>query len=168
MNGIFDLRSRRGIVFLCYCLLIVLTLVFIFNNSSYSREESAAQSQSLAEILKSFFDPHNKLTPDEFEHLIRKLAHFAEFGLLGFEFALLAFHVSEGFKLRDAIYSAFACLLTANFDEFFQSFTQRGSKVSDVFIDFSGSVCGIAAAYVAAITIRAIYRKSKAKKALTK
>ena len=168
MKELFNIKTKRGIIFLCYCLLIILTLVFIFNNSSYSREESAAQSESLAGMLKPFFDPNEKLTLDEFEHIIRTMAHFAEFGLLGFEFALLAFHISKGFKLRDSVYCAFASLFLATIDEYTQLFTERGSEVADVLVDFSGALCGIAAAYILAVTVRAIYRKSKLKSSSNK
>ena len=159
MSAIIDLKSKRGIVLLCYCLLILLTVAFIFNNSLFSKDESGAQSGALARLLKPIFDPLDKLPFEEFEHIIRKAAHFSEFGLLGLECALLAFHISRGFKIRDAVYSAFATLLVADLDELLQLFTERGSRVSDVFIDFSGAVCGIAAGYAAAITVRAIYRR---------
>lgn len=166
MNGIFNIKSKRGIIFFCYCLIILLTVCFIFNNSVASKEESAEQSGEISESLKPVLDPNDKLTDSEFEHLVRKTAHFSEFALLGFEFALLAFHISEGFKLRDAIYSASASLLLADCDELLQNFTERGSLVTDVFIDFSGAICGITAGYIAALTVRAIYRRAVAKKAL--
>lgn len=164
MNGIFNVKSKRGIIFFCYCLVILLTLCFIFGNSVATREESAEQSGAVSDSLKPVLDPKDKLTDSEFELLIRKTAHFSEFALLGFELALFAFHISMGFKLRDAIYSVSASLLLANCDELLQNFTERGSKVTDVFIDFGGAICGIVAGYIVAYIVRAIYRKAVTKK----
>lgn len=161
MKGLLDLKSKRGILFAVYCLVIILTLAFIFSNSILSKEDSSKQSGFLSSLMKPLLDPFGNLSADQFEHIIRKLAHFSEFALLGFEFALLAFHVSEGFKLRDAVYSAFAGLLCANTDEFLQLFTGRGSMVSDVFIDFCGALCGIAVGYAVALTAKALRKKKK-------
>ena len=164
MKELFNFRTKRGIVFLCYCILIALTVCFIFNNSSFSKEESAAQSESLASFIKPIIDFANRLSFNEFEHIVRKLAHFSEFGLLGVELALLAFHISRKFKPRDAVYAAFASLLIADLDEFLQLFTERGSMVSDVFIDFSGALCGIAAGYILMAVITSIRKKAHEKK----
>jgi len=78
---------------------------------------------------------------------IRKNAHV-------FLYLILAVLVSKAFfvykyKGKNAlIYIMFICLLYAVLDEFHQSFTiGRSSLVSDVLIDFSGSLIGIAVFY---------------------
>ena len=56
------------------------------------------------------------------------------------------------------VYIMFLCLLYAVLDEFHQRFTGRSSLVSDVLIDFSGSLLGMALFYLAYYKI---YRKRK-------
>jgi VanZ family protein len=92
------------------------------------------------------------------------MGHIVEFALLGIELALLAFHLSSSFKLRDAIYAAFGGLLVANVDELIQTFTARGSAVSDVFIDLGGLVFGLAVGYGIVYGVRAILRSARAKR----
>lgn len=76
-------------------------------------------------------------------YVIRKSAHFFEYGLLA---ALLAidFYLFKQSRLNLVMYSLFITLLCAVGDEFYQSFIGRGSDVRDIVIDFSGSLFGIA------------------------
>ncbi len=76
-------------------------------------------------------------------YIIRKSAHFFEYGLLA---ALLAidFYFFNQSRLNLVVYSLFITLLCAVGDEFYQSFIGRGSNVRDIVIDFSGALFGIA------------------------
>ena len=78
----------------------------------------------------------------EVAYVIRKSAHFFEYGLLS---ALLAidFYLFKQSRLNSVIYSLFITLLCAVGDEFYQSFIGRGSNVRDIIIDFSGALFGI-------------------------
>lgn len=86
------------------------------------------------------------LTKEKFRkdvaYIIRKSAHFFEYGLLA---ALLAitFYLLKQSKLNLVIYSLFITLMCAVGDEFYQSFIGRGSNVRDIVIDFSGALFGI-------------------------
>lgn len=93
-------------------------------------------------------------------YIIRKSAHFFEYGLLA---ALLAidFYLFKQSRLNLVMYSLFITLLCAVGDEFYQSFIGRGSDVRDIVIDFSGSLFGIACVGV----VLWIVRKSKGMKA---
>ncbi len=75
--------------------------------------------------------------------LIRKNAHAFEYIV----FSILISHILMlyGMKGKDAIiYILFISLFYALTDEYHQSFVQgRGSLVSDVFIDFGGSLIGV-------------------------
>lgn len=75
-------------------------------------------------------------------YVIRKSAHFFEYGLLS---ALLAidFYLFKQSRLNLVIYSLFITLLCAVGDEFYQSFIGRGSTVRDIVIDFCGALFGI-------------------------
>lgn len=75
--------------------------------------------------------------------LIRKNAHAFEYFVL----AILLGYIFLQFKFKGinaAVYILFACLLYAVIDEFHQSFVPgRTSLVSDVLIDFLGSILGL-------------------------
>lgn len=75
-------------------------------------------------------------------YIIRKSAHFFEYGLLA---ALLAidFYLFQQSKVNIVVYSLFITLMCAVGDEFYQSFIGRGSNVRDIVIDFSGALFGI-------------------------
>ena len=165
LKKIFTPKNNRAIVCAVYVILILITMLFIFRNSFASMEESAAQSDKIIQIVRPIIDPNKTMNDQQVEHIVRKSAHFVEFGTLGFEFALLAFHISRAVKLRDGIYVAAASLLTANLDELLQIYSQRGSMVSDVFIDFGGALIGIIAGFTVSYLVRATYRAAKVKKA---
>lgn len=152
--------DRRRIAVILLCLLIAATVAFIFGNSLKSRAESGAQSHGLADFLQSLIDPSGRIDRDVFHTAIRKLAHFTEFFALGCELALLRYLLC-GRLLGVGLFSvAFTLLATANTDEFIQSFTGRGSLVSDALIDFSGGLTGAGAALlVIHIILRVIGRR---------
>lgn len=64
-------------------ILIALTLAFIWSNSMQSRAVSGGMSGSLKTWLEQLL--HTEIS----EFLLRKAAHFSEYGLLGVEFSLL-------------------------------------------------------------------------------
>ncbi len=120
-------------------LLTALVLVFIFSNSFAGQEESAQDSafimQLIEPILELFVGKGNVT-----QHLVRKLAHFCEFGLLGLLLGLR----SRKPNCR-VLLLALLCALT---DETIQIFTGRGPQVQDVWLDFAGAVTGILAGCV--------------------
>ena len=64
--------------------LIILTLLFIWGNSLLNREQSSGESAWVMQLVTPFlelFVGKGSVT----ERLVRKLAHFAEFALLGLE-----------------------------------------------------------------------------------
>lgn len=84
---------------------------------------------------------------NELDHIVRKNAH-------GFLYMVLAIFVScalflNNKKGKDAvIYILFICLFYAVTDEFHQSFIPgRTSMVSDILVDFAGSLLGLIAFY---------------------
>ena len=152
--------DRRRITVLLLCLLIVATLAFIFGNSVKSKSESGELSHGIADFVQSIVDPDGRIDRDSFHTFIRKLAHFVEFGLLGAELVLLRCLLC-GRLLGVGVFSiAFSLLAVANVDEFIQSFTGRGSLVSDVLIDFSGGACGAAAAALAIHIVIGLKRRA--------
>ena len=121
-------------------LLILLTLGFIWGNSMKSIPESQAMSLSLLSRIKPLLDAI--FGPDRItDHIIRKTAHFCEFALLGAELRLL-FLLLRQRGLQGSANSLFAGLAAAVADEAIQIFSQRGSRVADVVLDFSGVFFG--------------------------
>jgi len=114
--------------------LILLTLAFIFSRSmksvSDSSQESLLITHIITPVLEVFLGKGNVT-----DHIVRKLAHFCEFGLLGFEMA--------AFFQKRSLWPFFCSLLCALGDETIQIFFDRGSQVADVWLDFSGAFCGI-------------------------
>ena len=76
-------------------------------------------------------------------HQIRKLAHFAEYTLLGF-LAMLCLRVYTRRFVRHISWPLLFGLLVANTDETIQLLMAgRSSQLTDVWIDFSGVCAGL-------------------------
>jgi VanZ family protein len=122
--------------------LIVLTLIFIFRNSTDSKEESSALSLYVKElvgpILEVFVGKGNVT-----EHLVRKLAHFTEFFALGTEFSFLIINEKQVAPAGISLI-LLAGLVSALSDETIQLFFDRGSSVMDVWLDFAGYCSAVA------------------------
>jgi len=95
--------------------------------------------------------------------LVRKLAHFSEYAVLGVLMYLL---FSTPQRRSRGVLPAAACLGTAGVDEFLQRFAEdRAPALRDVGIDFAGSCLGIlAAAAILALLYHAV-RKRREKNA---
>ncbi len=124
--------------------LIILTIAFIWSNSFQSVPESQADSLSVVEAIEPLLKLGSGGTKMDVERF-RKLAHFAEFWLLGLELALLLIAVRK-VSLQNAVNCLFASLVVAVVDETIQVFSDRGSRVTDVLLDFSGAMTGVLSA----------------------
>jgi len=130
------MKKRR----LALLIAIILTLAFIWGNSLLNREQSSDESawvlQLVTPILELFIGKGSVT-----EHLVRKLAHFTEFSLLGFELFFWFSAVRE--KGKEILLLAMAHgLFAALTDETIQLFSARGSQVQDVWLDFAGATTG--------------------------
>jgi VanZ family protein len=94
------------------------------------------------------------------EHMIRKLAHFCEYALLGF-LITSTIHAWRD-KTKPHVYKLlFWCLLIPLSDESLQLFVDgRSGMVQDVVLDFAGSIFGILA-YVGISSLLHFSRKEK-------
>lgn len=131
--------KRKELLRVFVLLFILLTLSFIWSRSMKSRAESAAESAAVGAFLTPFlewFVGEGNVT----DHLVRKLAHFCEFGLLGVETALWFSLREKHFRFP---FGAALGFLAAAVDETIQLFVGRGSQFSDVLLDFCGFVCGM-------------------------
>ncbi len=119
-------------------------VIFIF--TSQTAEISSGVSGGFVRLIINSFDL-NFLTDGGLEILhtvIRKFAHFTEFFILG-ALAAAALHESA---LKPRIYTAaIFCAVIASTDEALQLFVPgREGKITDVLLDCTGAVFGIAAA----------------------
>jgi VanZ family protein len=144
--------------------LIAAALVFIWGNSLESKEISSEKSALLLKTITFLMEPifgKGNIT----DHLIRKLAHFMEFGLLG---ALLSLYATMRgrTKVQSVLNCMFFCLAAAVADEAIQLISARGSQVADVLLDFAGAALGILIV-IFWKWLRLISQKTKSDKELT-
>ena len=134
------MRTRKTWIVII-SVIIAATIVFIWGNSFKSRSESQGLSLGVLKLLRplldEIFSPENVT-----DHLVRKLAHFTEFGALGAELVLLTILLRR-LKWQSIVNCLFAGLVVALTDETIQLFSARGSQVADVDLDFSGVVAGV-------------------------
>lgn len=138
-------------------ILIILTLcvvAFIFMHSLTPATLSAEESGAVTDWL-------SKLLPFQLtDHIVRKLAHFTEYSVLGF---VTSFTVYSFFKKPTGgiFIKLFFTIFTAVIDETIQlNISGRSGQVTDVLLDFSGSVTGIILSTLL-ILIYLLYKKRK-------
>ena len=148
------MKPRR--LTILFGILTVLMVAFIWGNSIQTRDQSSGQSLSVLAWLKPLLDPSGRIDDELFHILIRKTAHFAEFGALGL--CVGGFTVNLG-SLHGRRYISLPMLMTlgvAVMDEFIQIFSNRGSMVGDIVLDYCGGLTGLA---MIAVICRLIKRK---------
>lgn len=113
---------------------------FIFSNSLKTASVSEQSSNVIVEYLRMILLKFGAdMDADCLVYPVRKAAHVTEFVL---QSICLSGCFKGKYKSR-IIYILFFGLITACTDELIQSFVPgRGSLVSDVFIDFAGTVLG--------------------------
>ena len=139
-----------------FTLFLLGTIAFIFLNSSQIGSLSSLRSQRVTEILNSVLARAGvgvTLT----EGMVRKLAHFCEYCLLGF-WLMLTLRVYTRRLLAFIAWPLLGGLGTAVLDEFFQTMIPgRSGQVSDVVIDFVGVLMGLCVALFIQMLLGAIF-----------
>lgn len=148
--------KQHKVIAVILIILIILTLAFIWGNSLATERKSKEQSQKVLDDVKSALETVVG-TGNATNHLIRKLAHFIEYAVLGIVFTLL-FALRGRLNKQGIVNCAFIGFLAALTDETIQLFTDRGSQVQDVWLDFIGYSAGI---LVTAIVVKLIMRVRK-------
>lgn len=152
----------RGILIV----LLLCTFYIIFGFSSQDGEKSGGISKRITDFILEKSSKYNSLEMSEkeqvnkrTERIIRKIAHFSIYTLVGFLLMAL-FSTYENIKRKNQIcISAILGILYAISDEIHQSFTPgRGPKITDVFIDSLGVFFGIT---VILLILEVINRKNK-------
>ncbi len=121
--------------------LIVATLAFIFGNSTLTAEQSGVQSGAVTDVIVNTMpsdkQPVDIVAKNDFHQDLRKVAHFAEYALLGLEISLLFVFFAESIKLSTVILPIVA-VFSAFIDESIQLLSDRSPAVSDMWIDIAG------------------------------
>ena len=134
----------------------VCTIAFIFYNSAQVAEVSSGYSGKFTSLINEFL----ALTPFDIvlsEHIVRKLAHFAEFAVLGF-LLTCCLRVYTKRLIAFCSWPLLFGLFIAVCDEFLQKFVPgRSSSIKDIFIDFAGVCGGTAAAIVLVFMVSFIF-----------
>ena len=149
----------KPIVFIIKLVLVILTLGFIWGNSLLSGELSAQESEKILELTEPVVEPVTETLVaagyDVDEHyVVRKMAHFTEFAVLGAMMFLL--FVKPDGRSRYLL-PAGLCFAAACVDEGIQILAvERGPALRDVLLDFCGSCVGI---LCAAFVILLLYYK---------
>lgn len=130
-------------------ILLLVWMMVIFFFSSQTGTESSGISNGILIQLENLL--HIPLTSEFSSLIIRKLAHFTEYAILG---VLIVQVVNQYPNLKKSkaklFYCILFCLLYAMTDEFHQLFVSgRSGQLLDVLIDTCGGVFGIVCYHIA-------------------
>lgn len=122
-------------------ILVILWMSLIFIMSSFNGDNSSNQSSFIVDIISNIFNINNI---DILSLIIRKLAHFTEYFILG----ILVYNMIYNFNKKINI-AIILCILYAVSDEIHQLFViGRSCKIIDILIDSCGSITGIYLSYL--------------------
>ena len=140
----------------------ILTALMIFSFSADTGQESGEMSGEITEAILSVIGVTEENTPpadyegikENAHFLIRKLAHFSEYCLLGASLCVF-FHT---FSIQPRISCAVSFAISAAYallDEWHQAFVpDRGPGMRDVLIDGAGALFGVLIASLAAYWLK--------------
>ena len=165
--------KRRKSLFYCIIsiLLLLSVMIFIFCMSSQVAELSSNTSGGFIEgILKLFYPGFNALSSfkqqsivDGLQGIVRKLAHFSIYTLLGMLSFNATYCFSEKKKFLFPISIAIGVLYSMS-DEFHQLFVEgRSGEIRDVCIDSSGVILGVLLMFSITLLYNHIILKKKIK-----
>lgn len=132
------IRKTRGRMSLCLCLLAV-TLIFIWGNSLLPASASGALSRWVRDLLGFT----SQGSAEAGVGVLRKIAHFLEFSLLGAVLGWLYAMLLQR-QLIVAAASLLCGIVTACVDEMLQGLSPgRNPSLIDVGIDTTGAAVGV-------------------------
>ena len=142
-------------------LLIVLTVGFIFFQSTLSPEVAGQESEAVSGIISDALPPDSPSAQYANENM-DKIAHFTEFGLLGLFVSLYICGFAAAPMLLAPASVIFA-LSVAIIDETIQIFSGRTSDFADIGADVLGFFIISMIIYIAFFAIRCAKRKKENK-----
>lgn len=140
---------KQRVINTIFLILTITMMVVIFLFSSQNGEKSGETSTKVVKFILAVFGKSYDLLNDEekegWSFVIRKLAHFSEFFLLGtFSFSYLNTKINCPGMKRSALYSSLFGLIYSISDETHQFFLDgRVMSIVDVLIDTTGVISGV-------------------------
>lgn len=117
---------------------MLLWMLLIFIMSSCDATESTNQSNFIVNIINNIFKIENI---ELLSFIIRKLAHFTEYLILGF---LTINMLNKNDISKKYLLSILICIIYATSDEIHQIFVPgRACQIRDILIDSIGSITGV-------------------------
>lgn len=136
-------RCIQSRAWLGICIALVLVTLLIWGNSMRTATQSDQQSTSLLSWLTPWLSAVG-IQSEGFHSILRKLAHFSEYGLLGVLWTMELWLGPRREKRRGTMERLSFCMLTAFLDETIQLFVPgRSGEIRDVWIDTAGAWTGI-------------------------
>ena len=156
------LNIIRGILIV----LILCVFFVIFGFSNQNSQTSGGTSQKVTEAItknikkiQDLEQNERKIVIDKIENVIRKIAHYSIYTLLG----LLLMGLMSTFKIKEMDKIAVSLIigvLYASTDEIHQAFVPgRGAQITDVILDSLGVLTGIFITMLVLEVFRRICRK---------
>ena len=156
------LNIIRGILIV----LILCVFFVIFGFSNQNSQTSGGTSQKVTEAItknikkiQDLEQNERKIVIDKIENVIRKIAHYSIYTLLG----LLLMGLMSTFKITEMDKIAVSLIigvLYASTDEIHQAFVPgRGAQITDVILDSMGVLTGICITMLVLEVFRRICRK---------
>lgn len=154
------MKQRKTQIKTILVVLLALLLAFIWLHSMMPAEDSAEESQRVGQFLTPFLEllvGEGNVT----DHLVRKLAHFCEYGALGILAGALLLVKKESGIFRWS-YALLCALAVAVIDESIQLLADgRGAQVQDVLLDTAGSLTGLLAVWLIAVLVRRLRHRDR-------
>lgn len=158
---------KRNIIRIILILLLLCTFFIIFGFSSQNGDTSGGISTRITESILEKSNRYNSLEEEQknkvshrIEKIIRKIAHFSIYAMVGF----LLMGLLSTYKLKNKwriVITILIGILYAISDEFHQSFSPgRTPKITDIYIDTLGIIFGM----LIILLIREIYHRYNTKK----
>lgn len=156
-----SLDTKKRVLLFVLLSLCILSLAFIFYNSSLPPEKSDEQSTAVGEVIDEIVDtvlPESPPVKDSIN--LRKMAHFFEFFMLGVAVSLTIVFFSRRpivLVLPSVFFGGFVGFV----DETVQIFSRRAPAILDVWIDTFGYATATAAVFLIYLGSKAITAKYK-------
>lgn len=117
-------------------LLLIIWMILIFVMSSFNADISSNQSGMIVNFISKIFNINNM---ELLSLIIRKMAHFLEYFILGILMLNVIINYNKKIYLSYIFSILYACL-----DEVHQLFVNgRSGQITDVLIDSTGIILGI-------------------------
>lgn len=155
-------NNKHNYIFRFVMILMTSSLIaFAFIHSSMPSDVSGAESEATMgffQCILNYLGVGIELT----DHIIRKLAHFAEYTSIGIMLMNTAYSFNKAKPYKFFPHILFGGLFAAVIDEAIQlNVPGRAGMITDVLLDFSGVLTGITVMFVILTIYKAIRKKRR-------